>query len=228
MFSWIGEVAGKVPGWVLIALTFFIGGGAGALIQALRDVAIRWLDHSYEDDDEEDTPQCLRPIEVLHDSHEMYSALEALCSDTDADRVLLYRQENGGELPTVGQTLTSSIDLEVLRTSVPSVQEEWQKQKLDQAYVRMLVEVDESDGVSVLGSSARGILQDYMQRRGLGAIYFFSVFSTPGAFFYLSIEYLTTTTTRPPISMPAYRDGVRVCTAKLSTILTRWYTGIAR
>ncbi len=228
MFSWIGEVAGKVPGWVLIALTFFIGGGAGALIQALRDVAIRWLDHAYEEDEEDDGAGCLRPVEVLRDSHEMYSALDQLRKDSDADRVLLYRQENGGALPTVGQTLTSSIDLEVTGKNTGSVQEEWQKQKLDQSYVRMLVEVDESEGVTVLGSSSKGILKDYMQSHGLGTIYFFSVFSTPGAFFYLSVEYKTRSTSRPSISMSSYRDAVRVCTAKLSTILTRWYTGIAR
>jgi len=217
----LSDLAGKVPGWVLLGVVFFLGGGAGAAIQALRDVALRAIELSHED--EEEPPRVLRPIEVLRDSDLMWHTLERLREEVSADRVFLSRQENGGKLPSVGRDLTSSIDLEAVGDAVRSMKMEWQHQILDAPLTHLLVKMYQKGGVQVLPDEAEGIMRGNIQAAGSPVVHMFPVFSTEGTFYYLSIHLKEQDA--PALDDALYRDRIRVAVAALVNVFDRWYEG---
>lgn len=222
MWEALGELADKVPGWVLLGIVFLLGGSAGALIQALRDIALRVIDEVTEEPPE--PLRVLRPIEVLHDSDSMWQALNRLREETGADRVLLLRQENGGKLPTVGRPLTSSIDLEATARGVKPIKMEWQKQLLDSWLVHQLVKMYEAGALEIRPDDAEGITKGSIESAGGQIVHLFPVYSTEGTFYYLSVNF-------PPdrvlsLDDALYRDRVRVCTGSMVQVFNHWYDGM--
>lgn len=220
MIEGLADLAGEVPDWVLLGIVFLLGGGAGAAIQAVRDVALRAIEAI---DDEPEPRRCMRPIDVLHDSDRMWSTLDRLRRSVGAERVLLFRQENGGKLPSLGKPLTSSIDLESADEDLSPVKFDWQHQLLDDFITRVLVRTYDEGCLEILPSTAKGILRGWLASSKDPTIHLFPVFSTEGAFYYIGICF------RPDAALALddvlYRDRVRVASAALVSIFSRWYKG---
>ena len=220
MLEGLAELADKVPGWVLILLTFLLGGGSAAAIQALRDVALRALElhHTVAE-----PARILRPIEVLRDSDEMWGRLRDLLELVGAERVLLLRQENGGKLPTVGRPLTASIDLEATAPGVRAMKMDFQNQLLDSHLTHALVEMYAAGALEMLPENARGIARGSMSAADDPTVHLFPVFTTPGTFYYLALHFRPDAA--PPLCHALYRDRVRITVAALSQIFKRWHDG---
>ena len=217
MIEGLAALAGEVPDWVLLGIVFLLGGGAGAAIKAIRDVALRAIEAI--DDDE--PRRCMRPIDVLQDSDRMWSALDRLREAVDADRVLLCRQENGGKLPRVGAPLTSSIDLEATADGMESIKLDWQHQLLDEYLTRALVRTYDDGCLAIDPSQAKGIMRGWLASSGDPTIHLYPVYATEGAFYYLVVGFDPQKIL--PLSDAVYRDRVRVTTAKIVTIFEKWY-----
>lgn len=218
MLEGLVELAGVVPHWVLLGVVFLMGGGAGAAIKALRDIALRTIEAI----DDEPEPRCMRPIDVLQDSDKMWTSLDRLRRGVEAQRVLLCRQENGGKLPRVGAPLTSSIDLESTGEDVKSIKLDWQRQLLDEYLTRALVRTYDEGGLAIEPEQAKGIMRGWLASSGDPTIHLFPVYATEGAFYYLVVGF------KPEhlkgLADAVYRDQVRITTANIVTIFEKWYS----
>lgn len=221
MFEVLSDLAGKVPAWVLLSLTFLIGGGFTALIQAFRDVAFKAIEVL-----EKGPTHALRPIEVLHDSDRMWSTLDRLRKQTGALRVLLIRQENGGKLPVVGRPLTSSIDLESTNDDTTQIKMDWQAQLLDPYLTHALVRMYEAGEMELREPSVEGIMKGFMAASGGPVTHLFPVFTTEGTFYYLSLCFVEGAERR--LQDPLYRDQVRASVGQLVSVFHRWYDGASK
>lgn len=219
MIEGLAELAGVVPHWVLLGIVFLLGGGSGAAIKALRDIALRTIEAI---DDEPEPRRCMRPIDVLQDSDKMWTSLDRLRHGVEAQRVLLCRQENGGKLPRVGAPLTSSIDLESTGEDVKSIKLDWQRQLLDEYLTRALVRTYDEGCLAITPDQAKGIMRGWLASSGDPTIHLFPVYATEGAFYYLVVGF------KPEhlkdLSDAVYRDQVRITTANIVTIFEKWYS----
>lgn len=100
--------------------------------------------------------------------HEVYSILNTLLADTEADRILILKTTNGGGKPKPSGSLYSSVIYEVYENPLESIRKNWQKQKLDAAYINVLLEVDKHDYHWVNVSTMEdGMLKDLYTATGI-------------------------------------------------------------
>ena len=214
------EWLGSMPPWAAVAIVFLMGGASKEMINAIRDVTKTWISAKKKADSAAE-----RPIDVIGDVHTTYTLLNELLAGVTAERVLLMRAENGGNIPTIGKELTSSIVYEVFSDGGHAIRENWQKQALDDAYVWMLKRVSTDGYVEVLTSDLpEGIFKTFQKRHGVYAAHVWGVYSTEGAYYYLSIGFKSIDHV-PSTSDPAYRDQVRLTIGKIGGLFDKWHKG---
>jgi hypothetical protein len=216
----VSEWVGQVPPWAAVAIVFLMGGAAKELINAFRDIGKAWISAKKRADSSAD-----RPIDVIGDVHTTYTLLNELLASVTADRVVLLRAENGGNIPTIGKELTSSIVYEVFSETSHAIRDTWQKQTLDDAYVWMLKHVSTDGFVElVTAEMPDGILKTLYMRHNVVASHVWGVYSTEGAYYYLAIGFMDIANV-PPRSDAAYRDQVRVAVGKIGGLFDKWHKG---
>jgi hypothetical protein len=214
------EWLGSMPPWAAVAIVFLMGGASKEMINAIRDIAKTWISAKKKADSAAE-----RPIDVIGDVHSTYTLLNELLAGVTAERVLLMRAENGGNIPTIGKELTSSIVYEVFSDGGHAIRENWQKQALDDAYVWMLKRVSTDGHVELLTSDLpEGIFKTFQKRHGVCAAHVWGVYSTEGAYYYLSIAFKSIDHV-PSVSDPSYRDQVRVTIGKIGGLFDKWHKG---
>jgi len=214
--DWVGEV----PPWAAVAIVFLMGGASKELINAVKDVTKAWITSRKRVDAGAD-----RPIDVIGDVHTTYTMLNELLASVTADRVVLLRAENGGNIPTIGKELTSSIVYEVFSETSHAIRDSWQKQALDDAYVWMLKRVSTDGFIELMTDDMPdGILKNLYQRHGVVASHVWGVYSTEGAYYYLAIGFMDVSNV-PSAHDAGYRDRVRVTVGKIGGLFDKWHRG---
>lgn len=93
--------------------------------------------------------------------HEVYSILNVMLAETDAHRVLILKLTNGGGKPKPGGQLYSSVVYEVFEEPLGGIRRKWQQQRVDEAYVNMMLDVDrDGHAWAVTEAMQDGILKD--------------------------------------------------------------------
>lgn len=81
---------------------------------------------------------------VLVRKYSVYDIMQQVLSQVDGDRMLLIKVHNGGATPKVTSILKSTIVQEVFHQPLGSIKMDWQDREVDIAYIKMLIELDQS------------------------------------------------------------------------------------
>ena len=175
----------------------FLAGGAGltAFIKA-----VQWyISHRDERADRlqkeaqarEDAEHDATLADAFERVHKVYGTLNRLLSATGAARVLLLRAHNGGSIPRAGVPLYSSVLYEVWDGDVlEPIKSTWQKQRLSETYVSMLLEVATKGEATVITKDLPPcVLKDTYEATGVARAEVHKVRAEAGAFYYLSITF---------------------------------------
>lgn len=122
----------------------------------------------------------------------LYGHMNGLMSDTEASRVLLLSNANGGGYPNLNNPRKSSIKHECYATDVHSIKDTWQRQELDEAYTKVLLEMLEKPNKVLwihTDQMDSGMLKDLYVANGIKSAVIAYVFASKNEFFYLSISF---------------------------------------
>jgi hypothetical protein len=165
-----------VPTEIIVA--FLTGGAFVAIINLFK----WWIERK-------DSKQKRKITDVLGRIHDVYHILNVLLRETSADRAVILRAENGGDVPMVGKELYSSVVYEVF-DGLGSVKDRWQRQPLDEEYVRMLLQVAEKGHASVRTAKLKACpLKDLFEADSVGGAEVYKIKAKEGAFFYLAVHF---------------------------------------
>lgn len=187
-----------------IIVAFLTGGTFIALINLFK----WWVERR-------DKKKKRKITDVLSRIHEVYHTLNVILRETAANRVVILRAENGGDIPTVGKDLYSSIVYEAFDRELGSVKNRWQRQPLDEEYVRMLLEVAQKNHISIRTAKLKACpLKDLYEANQVSAAEIYKVKAKEGAFYYLALHFKN----EEDIS-PAFRDLLRYSVNELNQLI---------
>jgi len=128
---------------------------------------------------------------VLKATHEIYFILMLILRKCAAHRVLLLVSTNGGGRPKIGGELYSSVVFEAFENPMRSIREDWQKQKLDPAYVDMLYEMNKEGALLVVADKLpeNSILRNLFKEQGIVQSYVVKVSEKETKYFYASVNF---------------------------------------
>lgn len=131
--------------WLMVHLeaSFIDWVGFGSVLAALGvgkilwDVYDRWQKRRDED------RKSRGSWSDYHKNYSMvYGCLTDILKHTDADRVLIIENKNGGGKPHLNSTIYGTVKHEVFQGTLGSMSEDWKDQVLDREYLEMLREMD--------------------------------------------------------------------------------------
>jgi hypothetical protein len=132
----------------------------------------------------------LTQSDVIKSAAQIYHELNDLLSKTDAGRVLILKTENGGGIPRRDGTLYSTVIYEVYSPPHLSIANDWNRQRLDKVYVDMLVDVDQSSGVTnITEFMPDSVLKNVYLSTGIGMSRVQKILATQKSYYYLSIAW---------------------------------------
>lgn len=152
---------------------------------------------------------------VLSGIHEVYHLIGVILRETSANRVLINRIENGGDIPRIGKDLYESIVYEVNDSALSSIKEAWQRQLIDEAQVRVLMDVAEKGNKLVNTEKLPTCnLKDNYNAGGVAYADKYVIHTEEGLFFYLCIHFRD----KPEIDS-RYRDLIRYSINELARLI---------
>ncbi len=123
----------------------------------------------------------------------IYSKMQQLLNETDANRFLILKAENGGGRPKIGSTINVSVLYEVL-SGLPSIKDDYQKLPVDNEYISMLADASSHGHTSLVVSEMPPcILKDIYVAENVKYSEIHYLCETPKAFYYCSIASTITT-----------------------------------
>lgn len=123
----------------------------------------------------------------------IYSKMQQLLNETDANRFLILKAENGGGRPKIGSTINVSVLYEVL-AGLPSIKDDYQKLPVDNEYISMLADASSHGHASLVVSELPPcILKDIYVAENVKYSEVHYLCETPKAFYYCSIASTLTT-----------------------------------
>lgn len=152
---------------------------------------------------------------VLKRVHEVYHILNVLLQETRAARVIILRAENGGSVPALGKALYSTIVYEVFDQPLGSIKRMWDRQELDEPYVRMLCDVATQGHYTIKTDKIAGMLHNLYVTGGVDHSEVFALQAEEGAFFYLSMNFA-----EEAELTPAEQDVIRFSRNRLKELFT--------
>lgn len=128
--------------------------------------------------------------EVLPKVHQIYSIIEKLRRDLKAKRVAILKAENGGGIPKIDSHLYSSILYETVADTEEKVKATWQKQKVDKAYVELLMDVYQKGEVTLCEEELpTSILKDVYNAYGTNCAVVLPLSTAYNKFMYLTVHF---------------------------------------
>lgn len=205
-FDLVTLLAHELPAWAFVVTSMTYAG---------RDIAFTWLKSRMQIAKAEG-----RAAEVIADVHDVYEALNIFASETDAMGVWVLRAENGGNIPTVGKDLTSSIVYEVCGPDFCASKPSWTRQILDKQHVSLLKRLHVLGPQAVLPTDDSGDFGALLfSQTGVGCAYAAEVYSTEGAYYYMVTIYPEL----PEVESMAYRNKARACVSAMSARFDKWH-----
>lgn len=133
-----------------------------------------------------------KTIEVLGD---LWDEMNDLQAKTQASRILIFSNANGGGYPSLDAVRKSSVLYEVYDTKEQSIKHTWQKQDLDAAYTKVLQKMLKEETRELWIKTREledGILKNAYQASGVVEARVAYIFSTATNFIYMSIVWTHT------------------------------------
>lgn len=168
----------SVPLWLQISLALLGSGSFAAVVHLIRDQLRRRDARRYD--------------RGYSDISEIYTLIQGLLSGLDgANRVVVFKSENGGGIPAPGCVVHSSILYEVCDSPAKPMFEAWQQVPLDQDYSSILAKLS-SEGRAVIRLSdlhEDSITHDLFKAANATTAFVFRVCATQHALLYLAVQY---------------------------------------
>lgn len=79
-----------------------------------------------------------RFVNIIPAMSELYTILQEVIVNSEADRVMILKTENNGGRPRFGCQLFSSVLYEIITSNLESKKNSWQRRPLDQEYTELL------------------------------------------------------------------------------------------
>jgi len=118
----------------------------------------------------------------------IYSIMANVLRNTNAERFLILKSENGRGIPTFGAQLHVSVVYEDYSFPFSSVKAKYQKLPTDREYLKLLKTVYDSGDTAFFTSEMEpGILKDLYINEGVAWSYIFAIGHRGTAFYYASI-----------------------------------------
>jgi hypothetical protein len=204
----------EIPIWTQAALAVVGSGSLAALIHLARDLLRRRAGRLYD--------------RGYRDISSIYQNIQGLLSDTDANRVMMLKSENGGGIPSPGCIVKSSVLYEVCDSPAKPVAQAWQLVPLDQDYASIL------SGVVTKGRAVirlddlhpQSVTHELMRASDATHSYVFRVAATPHALLYLAVQY-SSLDAADPMGAEAYA-ATRSVLGQLGKIIARHHQLVKR
>lgn len=168
----------SVPLWIQISLALLGSGSVAAVVHLIRDQLRRRAGRLYD--------------RGYSDISEIYRLIQELLSNIEsANRILVFKSENGGGIPAPGCVVQSSILYEVCDSPAKPMFEAWQRVPLDQDYSSILAKLS-SEGRAVIRLSdlhSDSITHELFKAADATEAFVFRVCATQHALLYLSVQY---------------------------------------
>jgi len=122
----------------------------------------------------------------------LYDQMNALMSETEASRVLVLSNSNGGGYPNLSNPRKSSIRHECYAPDVHAIKDTWQKQELDESYTQMLLKMLEQPNKVMWVETKNmesGMLKDLYLANDIQSAVVAYIYSSKNEFFYLSASF---------------------------------------
>ena len=165
--------------WISLIVSFITG---GAMVGTLN--FIKWFIKRRDQKKNDHITLVLERITNI------YHYLHILQKETRAQRCVIFRIENGGEIPVLGKDLYSSAAYETFDYTLGPLKNMWQRQKMDEDYIQILIDVARDGHKEVVTDNlSSGILKDLYESQGIVWTEMHKIQSRTGSFFYLSMSY---------------------------------------
>lgn len=169
--------------------------GAWALYQRIVEFRRRKRDHTF--------------TEVLPKIHQVYAILNNIKREVGAHRVMILASENGGGVPRVGCQLYTSVVYETFDAPLRALRSRWQRQPLDEQYIKLLTDIVVSGESTFVPSMAEdGILKDLHEAQKLVASRYYRLIEREKEVLYLSCSFLNDADYDTPKAREVLRAGL--------------------
>lgn len=122
--------------------------------------------------------------------HKVYEILQIIIRESAVNRAVILKLENGGGIPKLGSTLYSSVVFESCKLPLTTIKEHWQKQRIDEAYVRMMVKLNKAGELEILADDLEdGILKTLYQAAGIKKARIYKIAEKENRYIYASLNY---------------------------------------
>lgn len=156
---------------------------------------------------------------MLSQVHEVYGIMHTMLRMLPCDRVMITCIENGGDVPALGKPLYATITYEVFTKNLESERENWNRRRIDEVYLEMLMQTALRGELDVNAVSlAPCDLRDVYASTGISDSRHARIHTTKGSFFFLSLEYKET-----PVLNADQRALFSSSVARLRTLFTDHY-----
>ena len=125
----------------------------------------------------------------LAEQQTIYSLLQAILTETPADRVMIIKTENGGGIPSHKNPVYMSVMYEVYQNPMRAILEEMQRVRAGSAYIDLILQLaDQSKVTYETQNMPAGLLRDINETDGIQSGQKHYINNNEKAFYYLSIS----------------------------------------
>ena len=162
-------------------ITEFLSGGSLVALLGF----IRWAFEYYRKNGKSTSSYATRQIAKI------YTHLNDIVGATRANRAVILKASNGGSIPRVGSTMYSSVVYEVFGEGQLPVSHMWEKQPLDEPYMRMLSDLLTTGKVTLHTDemTKSSLLRDVYISQKVGSSYVYLVHKNPQSIYYMSVTF---------------------------------------
>jgi hypothetical protein len=146
--------------------------------------------------------------------HRIYKVLHYIKNHSEAKRVVIIKNQNGGGIPTVDSVITSTLLYEVYDHPLRSLKKIWRNQKVDEVYMKMARRIYTNGSAMVdIPNLQDSILKDLYAREGVTYVEQYKICIKNNSFIYMSVHY-----DRKPTIDSSHRDIMRIAVNSLKEI----------
>ncbi|MEM7372815.1 MAG: hypothetical protein AAF587_29610 [Bacteroidota bacterium] len=150
-------------------------------------------------------------------SEYLLQLLELFRVETKVDRVLYMISENGGGIPKPHKQLYVSIIHESVSMRLPSIKIDWQKQPIDNFYMKQLAEMVQTGSNTMKVSELQdGILKNVYEAQGVATAFIGTIKDNDGSF--LSYIACQSTDSNFNFQSPSFKEAFRAFKLKASKL----------
>lgn len=127
---------------------------------------------------------------MFQEVSQIYTSLSQIAFHCKAQRVLIVKVENGGDIPSSASTLHSSVLYEMFEQPLTSLKTDWQKVEVGEVYIKYVKEIYENESnVKLVRDIPHSELKDLHTEHNTKKIMNYFLLRTQKYFMYLSVQF---------------------------------------